>query len=65
MTWNPSQKGMSCDLPERTTNLYELLKVEMEKVHLELSVTLSDKEGKSKRVVSHPYLRQILKGFLS
>ena len=40
---NPSQKGMSCDLPERSRNLYELLKVEMEKVHLELSVTVLKK----------------------
>ena len=42
------QGETSMDLPERTRNLYELLEVETEKVHLELSVTTGDTESKSK-----------------
>ena len=48
---------------ERTRKLYELLKAEMRLMHLELSVTGSGKEGKSKLDVSNPHLRQRRKGF--
>ena len=34
-------------------------------MHLELSVTKGDKEGKSELEVSNPYLRQRLEGFVS
>ena len=57
------QKGMSMDLPERTRKLYDLLKVEMENVLLELSVTKGGKQGESKLEVSNSYLSQRLKGF--
>ena len=46
--------------PKRTSNLFELLKVEMKRVHQELSVTEGGEEGKSKLEVSNPHLRQRL-----
>ena len=55
-----SQKGISCDFPERTRNLYEMLKVEMGKVLLELLVTQGGKEGEGTLELSNPYLRQEL-----
>ena len=48
------QKGVFCGLVERTRSSYELLKVDMGKVHLELSATEGGKEGKSKFEVSNP-----------
>ena len=57
------QKGISMDLPERTGKLYDLLKVEMENVHLDLSVTKGGKQGESKLEVSNSYLWQRLEGF--
>ena len=44
---NLFQKEISIDLLERNTNVHELLKVYMEKVHLELSVTRGDKRNSS------------------
>ena len=53
------------DLPERSRKLFELLKVDRKKVHLDLSVTESGKEVKSKREVSNPYLRRATEKFRS
>ena len=40
-------RGASVDLPERKRDLYTLLKAEMKKHRLELSVTKGGKEGRS------------------
>ena len=45
-------KGISIDLSEGTRNFHDLLKVEIQKVHLELSVTKGGKEGKRTLEVS-------------
>ena len=54
-------KEISMDMRVRTRKLYELRHVEMEKVHMELSVIKVDEEGNSKLEVSNPCLRQRLK----
>ena len=55
-----SQHGISCDSLERTRKLYEMLKVTMETLHLEFSVTESGKEGE--QVGGLQSLRHKLKG---
>ena len=46
------------DSPERTTDLYTLLKAEMKQTRSELSVTEGNKEGKSKMEVSSGFARR-------
>ena len=59
------KRKISMDLPERSRKLFELLKVDRKKVHLDLSVTESGKEGEGKREVSNPYLRRATERFRS
>ena len=60
-----TERKISMDLPERSRKLFELLKVDRKKVHLDLSVTESGKEGEGKREVSNPYLRRATERFRS
>ena len=46
------------NLPERTRDLYTLLKAHMKKCRFEFSVTEGNKEGKSKMEVSKAHLGQ-------
>ena len=60
-----TKRVISMDLPERSRKLFELLKVDRRKVHLDLSVTESGKEGEGKREVSNLYLRRTTERFRS
>ena len=53
----------SADLHERTRDLSALLKAEMKKSKIELSVTEDGKEGKSKVEVFNPYIKRRLKWY--
>ena len=56
-------KGMSSNLLGRRRYLFSLLKAEIKKVRLELSVTNSNKVRKNKPEVSNPHSRQRLRWF--
>ena len=50
-------------MQERKRNLSALLKVEMKKSKIELSVTKDGREGKSKVEVFNPYMKRRLKWY--